>query len=174
MDNKEKISHLKFIIGRYDAYANAVNTKGSFLLAFNSFAAGGYIIKYLDLVDKLRDQCILLAWFQVISALFIISSILSIWLSIKAVYPSLDSGNLRGAYQSLIYFGSVSELDQSTFLTEIAKQDEAGTIDDLSRQSHQVARIVNKKFAYISWASRVIYAELILLMVLFLLFMFNF
>lgn len=173
MDNKEKITHIKFIIGRYDFYANAVNTKGSFLLAFNSFAAGGYIIKYMDLAEKLREECMLLAWFQVISALFIVSSLLSIWFSIRAVYPSLGSGNRRGAYQSLIYFGSVSELEPTVYIDEIAKQDEAGTVDDLSRQAHQVATIVSKKFKLISWASRIVFVELALLLVLFLLFLVN-
>jgi Family of unknown function (DUF5706) len=173
MTESDRITHLKFVLGRYDQYANAVNTKGSFLLAFNSFAAGGFVVNFIKLAEGLKSNCAIHAWFQVISLLFILVSVISICLTIRAVYPALTSGNNRGSYQSLIFFGSVSELSSDTFAQEINSLDNSKTIDDLARQTNQVAVILTGKFRYISWASRLVYVQLVIFFSLFLFVVFN-
>ncbi|WP_460615325.1 Pycsar system effector family protein [Hymenobacter seoulensis] len=173
MTDTDRITHLKFILGRYDQYANAVNTKGSFLLAFNSFAAGGFVVNFLKLAEGLKSNCTVYAWFQVISLLFVLVSVISIYLTIRAVYPALTSGNNRGNYQSLIFFGSVSELQPDTFLQQVKEADNASTINDLARQTNQVASILSGKFRHISWASQLVYVQLTIFFALFLFVVFN-
>lgn len=173
MTDSDRITHLKFVLGRYDQYANAVNTKGSFLLAFNSFAAGGFVVNFLKLAEGLKSNCTLYAWFQIVSLLFVLVSVASIYLSIRAVYPALTSGNTKGSYQSLIFFGSVGELTADMYLTEIQGLDDAKTIEDLSRQTNQVANILNGKFHFIGLASRLVYIQLAVFIALFLFVVFN-
>lgn len=173
MTDSERITHLKFVIGRYDQYANAVNTKGSFLLAFNSFAAGGFVVNFLKLAEGLKSNCRVYAWFQIISLLFVLVSVASIYLSIRAVYPALTSGNTKGSYQSLIFFGSVGDLSADMYLTEIQALDEAKAVEDLARQTTQVATILNGKFRFIGWASRLVYVQLAVFLALFLFVVFN-
>ena len=173
MTDTDRITHLKFILGRYDQYANAVNTKGSFLLAFNSFAAGGFVVNYLKLAEGLKVNCALYAWFQIVSLLFILVSVASIFLCIRAVYPALTSGNNKGSYQSLIFFGSVGELTADMYLKSVQELEVAPTIEDLARQTNQVANILNGKFRYIGWASRLVYVQLVIFIVLFLFVVFN-
>ena len=44
------------LIGRYDFYNGSVNTKAALLVAFNTFVAGGIVLKWKDILDQVEDK----------------------------------------------------------------------------------------------------------------------
>ncbi len=157
----------RFIILRFDNYINAANTKGNFLLAFNTFLCGGIISNYkylLEFVDcpsnyYLVNYCII--------ALFIFSIITTFFI-INAVYPFLKSGNSSiDKYHSHIFFNSVAEFKNGNkYYTSLNKQTAQEVDEDLANQSYHLAKGLKKKFRLLKYAMWFVYGELTILTIL--------
>lgn len=151
---------IKFSIQRYDTYIGAANTKGAFLLAFNSFLCGGLLSNYKTLVSLVESD-----WHTfyklTILGVFILGAV-SLVIILLAIFPFLKSGNSSiDRYHSLIYFGSVSMFDNATkYLEELNSMDEQAFNMDASKQAHQLAKGLRKKYNYLSWATLIIFVQL--------------
>lgn len=169
--NKE---HTKFLIQRYDAYYSSVNTKGSFMLAFNTFLAGAMVTSYKDIAPHLESGNGKL-WFNILLLLLISLSIISLTIIVKAIYPYLKSGNsTQDKYHSLIFFKSVAEYSSlEKFQKEYSSQTEDAVTDDMEKQVYELAQGLKKKYNLISVAGWFIYAEIILLLPLLILIISN-
>ena len=165
----DKRDQSKFIMLRYDNYINGVNTKGNFLLVFNTFFAGLITANYNSIILKVASPCGIIV-FKVLLVLFLICALIAIVKIFQAVYPFLKSGNSsKDAYHSLIFFQSVSEFESSkAYREKFEAQKEEDLHSDLVNQSYELAVGLKKKFKYISDAMHFIYAELVFIILMFL------
>jgi len=160
-DHRDQI---KAIIQRYDAYINGVNTKGSFLLVFNTFLISVICSNYNTVLTKLESHNAIVG-FKIILTVFILIALFGIVSIFRAVYPFLKSGNssIEG-YHSLIFFNSVAEIDSDLkFKEKFDAQTDSQMLNDLILQSYQLARGLKNKFRFIERAMYCIYIELFLI-----------
>jgi hypothetical protein len=158
---------IKFIIQRYDNYINGVNTKGNFLLVFNTFVAGAIATNYGNILTKLDTHGAIIG-FKIILALFFAAVLYTVIMIFKAVYPFLKSGNssIEG-YHSLIFFNSVAEFsDDGKFKNKFDNQTDVEMQNDLVLQSYQLAKGLKHKFSLIEKAMKAIYVEIGLLIIM--------
>jgi len=155
---------LKFIIQRYDNYINGANTKGAFLLAFNTFLCGGLLTNYKELTDLVGAPHV--DYLKTGIFLLVLAGIISLIIVLLAVYPFLSSGNSsQDKYHSLIYFGSVAQLDDpKEYHKAICAQDEAAATEDLARQTYLLSKALFKKFKQLEWATKIIFLQLAIVM----------
>lgn len=171
---ENKIEHLRFVINRYDEQLSNVNTKGSFLLAFNTFLIGGGITSYKDFISVLSLSSCYLCWFNFVVVLLLIVSLIAMWYTIRSVYPFLSSGNIiedpAKKYISLIYFDSITThyKDGEQYFEAIKKQNEEKVLEDLSRQAYIIGEGICRKFRNLNVALFFVYTELILISILIL------
>ncbi|HVW98687.1 MAG TPA: Pycsar system effector family protein [Mucilaginibacter sp.] len=164
---------IKFIIQRYDTYIGGANTKGAFLLAFNSFLCGGLLSNYKTLIAFVEANW-LTAYKLSVLGVFILG-VGSLVVVLLAIFPFLKSGNSSpDRYHSLIYFGSVSMFDNaSKYQDALQAADEQSFIDDASKQAFQLATGLRKKYNYLSWATVMIFIQLALVLAILSLILFS-
>jgi len=164
----------KFIIQRFDTYISGANTKGSFLLAFNTFVVGGIIANYKNLKELIEKPCGIMLLNVLLISICVFALIATI-LIMKAVYPFLKSGNsINQKYHSHIFFGSVAEFKNDVkFLESYQKQTDAMVNEDLARQVYQLAKGVQHKYQQLTWAMIIVYIELFILFLILLLIIIN-
>jgi len=145
--------HQKFLldktISRIDFYINSINSKASFYIAFNTFIIGAIILRYSDIVSKFsypKIQYII----PLILLIIAIGCFLSIYFVIMAVTPYLKSGNQPSSYHSLLFFGSIAEMELDVFMNNIKDSDDTKLQDDLARQVHVLSVGLSSKFKNIS------------------------
>jgi hypothetical protein len=156
--------NIKFIIQRYDNYISGANTKGNFLIAFNTFLTGGIITSY----SKIKELVILSfgkTFIDILICVLFILCVMAIILVIKAVYPFLKSGNSSiEKYHSHIFFNSVAEFhtDKTYYesLTELSDED---FNRDLANQAFKLAKGLKNKYRFLEWAMLVVYGELFII-----------
>jgi hypothetical protein len=151
---------LKFIMLRFDAYISGANTKGAFLLAFNTFLCGGLLSNYSSLVG-LVGACFAI-YVKLTLLLLVLCGLVSLIIVLLAVYPFLKSGNSsKDKYHSLIYFGSVAVFETpEKYIEALNKQDESDVNQDLSKQIYQLAYGLRKKYRQLEWATKIIFVQL--------------
>lgn len=168
MENERE--HSKFIIQRFDSYISGANTKGNFLLAFNTFLCGSVIANYKTLSGLIEDVSALKFLSICLFALFIIG-LVTTGLIMKAVYPFLNSGNsTKEKYHSLIFFNSIAQYESDRdFMAAFQQQSNEGVNEDMAKQSFYLAKALKLKYKVLAWAMRLVFAELILLFITLLL-----
>jgi len=154
---------LKFIMQRYDTYISGANTKGTFLLAFNTFLCGGVLSNYSSLIEMV-GLCLAI-YLKLALLLLVICGIVSLFIVLLAVYPFLKSGNSsKDKYHSLIYFGSVSAFkNPEEYIAALGSQNDPDVFADMSKQIHQLAQGLYKKYRQLEWATKIIFAQLSLI-----------
>ena len=161
---EKQTENTKFIIQRYDNYITGANTKGNFLIAFNTFLTGGIITSY----TKIKELVILSlgkTFIEIQICILFILSILTILLVIKAVYPFLKSGNSSvEKYHSHIFFNSVAEFnsDKKYYESLTGLSDEEFN-RDLANQAFQLAKGLKNKYRFLEWAMLLVYGELFII-----------
>lgn len=159
------------VIQRFDLYLNSVNTKGSLLIAFNTFVLTSIVLKWPELLDQFGAS----GWTRKLAGLFFagcaIAALASMAWCICAVFPSLKSPQSIGEYQSLLFFGHVSQFKSETeYLQAVTKSEEDFWLRDLAYQAHSLADIARRKFEWLSSGTRwLLYGELIPIALLILL-----
>ena len=137
------------VIGRYDTYIGSTNTKAAFLIAFDTFVAGGIVLKWQDIKSAVGDSHP--QSFAVVAALLHVAigaALASLWYTFKAINPFLASPKRPNEYHSNVYFGDAAEhAAPDKYLEAVAKWDEAGLQKDLAFQAHTLAQGLTGKFA---------------------------
>lgn len=133
------------LIKRIDFYINTVNAKGAFLIAFNTFVLGSILIKHQEIIESFTSPKVK----GVVPFLFIIAFVgvlVSLIYVFKAVGAFLKSGNQAGGYQSLMYYGSVKEMDLATYQQAVQGLTSQTLLDDYVRQTHLLSGALSTKF----------------------------
>jgi len=158
--------HLKLIIQRFDTHINSANTKGAFLLAFNTFLCGAILSNQnaLSNLVSISTQPKL----KIGILLFFILGIVCLIIVLLAIYPFLHSGNSsRDSYHSHIYFGSIAEFDSpGKYAESISKQKESESYHDLSIQIFYIAIALKRKYKYLEYATKIILLQLAVLSIM--------
>ena len=102
-----QVDDLWKILTRLDSIVAAVNSKSSFLVAYNTFIIGTVILKLPDLTVGLKGNTKILA--TVLLVLLLAASFFSLIFTFRAAYPFLFSPKKPQLYHSLIFFGHIAE-----------------------------------------------------------------
>lgn len=143
-ENDIKIELLKKNIDRFDNYISTTNAKSSIILAFNGIIVGSIFLKY-DVLIKLFEEpiwCLYLA--IILLSVLGISSIFSIIFAFHVINPFLESGHSNN-YRSMLFFKSISEIGYEKYNQMIDNINNENFIQDLKKQSYQLARGMTKK-----------------------------
>ena len=162
------IELLKENIRRFDHYISTTNAKSSIILAFNGITIGSIFLKYDDFVKLFKnpDQYLNIA-IPLISLLGI-SSIISIFFAFRVINPFLKSGN-NDNYQSILFFKSISEMSYETYKTKVENSSFDNLIEDLERQSYQLAQGMTQKSIDTKRSVMFIYISLSIILILLIL-----
>ena len=165
MDKEREQS--RFLIQRFDNYISGANTKGNFLLAFNTFLCGAIVTNYDKLSSLIENKCCLCYFNSTIILIFFVG-LIAISFIIKAVYPFLKSGNSSAEkYHSKVFFNSIAEFNSDKEFANIYQSQENEEVDeDLARHAYILSKGLKSKYNNLNWAMRFIYIELILLLIL--------
>ena len=160
-----QLEHLRFIIDRYDHYYDTVNSKGQFYLAANTFLLGAFGAAYMLVHSKNLNSSL----FTVSVCILASINWLSIFLTLTAILPY--SGKVkRSKHPSLTFYGSVASQKYKAFLQQISAADDKAIEEDLSRQTHQLAKGLDYKFGLLKKAGYILALQFVLLLPFALLF----
>lgn len=160
----------KFVIQRFDSYISAANTKGNFLLAFNTFLCGCIVSNYKNLTGLINSQSNLKYLNIFLWSLFILG-LVTTTLIMKSVYPFLKSGNsTKEKYHSLIFFNSVAEYDNDKSFKDVFQgQSDSEVNEDMARQAYYLAKALKSKYNILAWSMRFVFFELVILLAILIL-----
>jgi hypothetical protein len=144
---------LKYAISRFDAYYKHIDSKGRFLLGFNTFLIGGVILAVSSILEDSYG------WYKVVlsSLLFIeiILTLISIGYVIVALMPYTKGESVeKKKYKSLFFYGSVANMTETTFCKKIKKYSQVDVLKDLSKQMFLLSKGLNHKFQTLKIAFR--------------------
>lgn len=167
---ENQIEYSKFIIQRYDHYISGANTKGNFLLAFNTFLVGGIIANF-EKLQKLVQHDWTFTFLNILLIILFGLCIITTIIVIRAVYPFLNSGNSsKERYHSHIFFNSVADFEnESSFNDSFSNQTDEQVKEDLTKQTYQLATGLKRKFKFLENAMRFVFIELSVIILLLLL-----
>jgi hypothetical protein len=154
------IASLQNNINRFDHYIAESNNKSNVILAFNGVLIGAILLKY-DVLLKLFESnlwCLNIAIFSII--LLGLISIISIRYAFLSIDPFLKSGNVVNKYHSLLFFKSISEMDEEIYIKKIEECTIEDLKNDLARQSYQLAKGLTIKYGYAKKSVYFIYMDL--------------
>lgn len=167
MENINEIEHSKYLLNRFDHYIEGANSKGNFLLAFSVFLFGFVVASFKDIIAFNHYAC--KDWIIGLLITILIIGLASIAFTIAAVYPFLKTNNSSSKkYHSLVFFNSIAELEEEDFLKKYKEQKDKKVCKDLTKQIYAVSKGLKIKYIRISWAIRLIFVQLLLLLLIIL------
>lgn len=132
--------NLKFILERYDHYIESVQSKSNLYITLNTFVLTGAITLFGGFKDQL-DACL-----TICLLLIIVISIISLIYTLLALIPQTK----KTEQDSVIFFGNVAERNQAVeYYESIKEMDENTFMKDLAHQVQQVAKIVCQKHIHL-------------------------
>ena len=145
-NNKEndfdKVDFLWKVIVRYDHYINTTNTKASLIIAWNGIVIGAVLLQYKYILEIFsidpHGKIIALIAMFLLGFTSLISNLI-IFGVVTPYMPNSDNST------SLIYFSSVSKMDQENYHNFLDKSDNNSIIADLSLQATELAAILETK-----------------------------
>lgn len=144
MNNELRIK----IIERFDLYFSGINNKGAFLLAFNTFLIGAFLVGYTNLINLIG--CQFKCEFNLMIGLLMLCSITSMVFTIISMIPYLDSkGTDR---KSNWFFNDIATDDKEVFFDRINNSLENDTINDLNNQIFELSKGLRKKHQFVKVA----------------------
>jgi hypothetical protein len=135
------------VLGRYDFYNGSVNTKAALLVAFDTFVAGGIVLKWKDIQDAFGAQKIAVVFVAVFLLVALTASLASLCHTFRSVNPFLGSPTIPKNYHSLLFFSAVNEFTAEGYHAEVAKITDEELLRDLAYQAHALAGGLCGKFA---------------------------
>jgi hypothetical protein len=151
IDTKEKMEILKFNIGRYDHYYDAINNKGNVYLALMTFLLGGNVTAFFTVNNEASRGT--LEW--VLFALIVALQLAGIALTLLSLKPYLKSG-AQWPGGSLFFFSDVSDMTLDEYSTQLDGSTSDSVYGDATRQTHQLATGLCYKYTLLNRATYII------------------
>ena len=159
--NKMSVGDLFEILKRYDNYISLANQKASYLLASTLIVLTAAVTNKTGIIAHTEfavftvgKYIISISWLN--EALYIVGIIFLFVLSVFCLFvlfPITSACPKESKYTSLIAYSSVDIMTVDDYIEKLG-DNEYDFIDDLSRQTHHLAKITNHKFRHVKWASR--------------------
>jgi Family of unknown function (DUF5706) len=135
MDNEKRRS-ADGQLERVLSFFPRVDTKISILIGIN-LAMLGYLAVHLTPIVHL-------VWYALFAVAACVALAVSMWFLYKASFP-----NLRGGHDSLIFFGTISQMTEHEYITDFIALDDAAYSSDVLGQVHRNSQILAAKYQYI-------------------------
>lgn len=145
MDNSLKIE----IIKRFDTFFSGINNKGAFLLAFNTFLIGAFLMGYNDFICSIK--CDFKLAFNLMIGFLMLCSIVSMILTIVSMIPYLDSKETNGR-KSNWFFNDIATEDKQAFFDRINSTSNTDNTNDLNNQIYELSKGLKKKHCFVKVA----------------------
>lgn len=155
----DKNEHLKFLIGRFDHYYDSVNNKGNAMLVINTFSIGGIAAFYTAFEDDVNWT----GWLKFFGITLCVLWAASLGLTSGALLPYK-----RSSANSLVYFGDISNLTETSFLQKFSAQQEDGITNDLQSQAYMLSKGLAFKFRLLEWATYLLFLSYAMLILAFI------
>lgn len=160
MDKNDKIENLRYTLSRFDHYNEGANSKGNFILAYSVFLLG-FAVANFEEIRAINNEAYPQLTLILLIAL-VVFVLISIGFAISAVFPFLKNNNSSSKkYHSLIFFNSISEMQESEFMEKVKSQKTKDVIKDMSRQAHVVALGLKYKYKKLGWSLRFLNIQLL-------------
>ncbi len=153
------------VLKRYDAYISQANSKASFLISIIGISTALLITNHQFILSM--TECAKFPWLNdiILGSIGITLSI-SLILSLLVVFPVTWGGEKHGEYISYIAYSSVAKMTYDVFQAHHTSEN-YDFWTDLFRQTHVVARILNRKFTQLKFAAVSSIVAVVLSVVLF-------
>jgi hypothetical protein len=142
---------LRFIISRFDHYFNLANIKASLLLTINGVLIGVAFSTYLNLFNKAirpgLKTCV-----QIGFSMSVILVLISAYFALKVIFAFLKSGKRSLDYHSLVFFGSIQEIEREIFVKKFQETSLDEINKDLIEQAHVLSSGLYKKYKHLNIA----------------------
>lgn len=146
----DQIKFLWDVIKRIDFYNGTLNFKGGLLITYNAAVVGYVLIKSDVLLTGISEPCLLLVA-RILLSLAGAATIVSLVLTLKVVFPFLESSSTQP--QSLIFFKDVAAMESDeVYRDRFRRADGHALVDELAGQVFVVAKGASAKFRWIGWA----------------------
>ncbi len=120
------------------------DTRASLLLGITIAMMGALASSFY----QVGDRTWLIYLVAGISALALIGSLFVLY---QGFFPRTKAPN-----DSLVYFGTIAQIDSTAYIDSFSKLTPQSYLDDLLNQCHINARIVNTKFERLKWSLRLL------------------
>lgn len=163
MEEIKEIEHSRYVLNRFDHYIEGANSKGNFLLAFSAFLFGFIVTSFNHIIafnNSYAKNCTI-----GLLGLILVVGLASIGFTIAAVFPFLKTNNSSSKkYHSLVFFNSIADMEEENFLKQYKQQKDKKARKDMAKQIYAISKGLKTKYFRISWAIRLIFIQLILLL----------
>lgn len=155
MEQQEKIEQLKYNINRFDHYYGTINFKGNFLLGFNTFVIGFFLLNGNKILSQvlLSDNLCIRVLFVVFFTLLFISSFVSSCFIVWATFPYTKGMKKK----SLLLYKDIKDMDMEELESKYENLSKDIQISDLISQNKALADGLVKKFNRLKIATWLVY-----------------
>lgn len=167
---REKLEFLFDVLKRYDHYVATTNFKVALMMSFLGVVILGLITRIAS-ISLTQTGCNYIYFLTItFSVLTIILSIISAINLLRVVFPNTDT---HDGDRSLIFFGDVATCGggEIGYAEKIKGVTDDELVEDLSKQTYIVAKIINEKFRVLKIAVKIIIYGVIPLFTISLLFL---
>jgi len=167
MKEISEVEQSRYVLSRFDHYIEGANSKGNFLLAFSAFLFGFIVTNFNDIVEFNNFSG--KNWITGLLIVILVFGIISIGLTIAAVFPFLKTNNSTSKkYHSLVFFNSIAEMNEEDFLIQYKEQKDKKVCKDMAMQIYAISKGLKTKYNRISWSIGFVFIQLILLLLIIL------
>lgn len=171
LPSASRIDFLLKIINRYDTYITSTNAKASLIIAWNGVVIGAILLKYQEIISQFSCVSKVPTLAGLLLVICGILALVSNGLIFGVVFPFLTAS--RDGRGSLIYFGSVAKTDPQEYVNAIQAASSGDLIKDLAHQASTLAVGLEMKMRRLQKSIWAIYAELVSIALLVILFACN-
>lgn len=154
---KDKITHLKYSISRFDGYFQGVNSKIALYITLNTFILTATTAGSSSIVRQFPNNINLPILFM---TLIVLASAISIICTILASIPYLKNNN-----SSAFYFGYVAHLEFDDYSKKIEELSDEKALHDLKHQAFILAKGLRSKYRNLLIAGYLLLADFVLILI---------
>ena len=145
------------VIHRFDSLIESTNTKAALLIAFNTFAFGGILFKWSEILPSFtgHPSPAIIGLICLTSAAIV--SVLSLLFTIAAIRPFLESGGDSKKYRSNVFFKDIAGYEEAGGYYNAIKTVSIDSLDeDLAFQIYILSKGISKKYKFLKNATNTI------------------
>jgi hypothetical protein len=148
-DQELKLQFLFKTIDRIDHYINLANLKASFLIAMLGIFLAIFFGNYKQITSFLGQGC-LNKVDDILFSTINVTTLIAICFPVRVLLARLESGEKKGQYVSIFYWGSIRELSYETYKNKFDEYEYVKIVDDVMQQIKVLSNIVYDKYQLIN------------------------
>jgi len=166
-----RVDLLVKIINRYDTYIVSTNTKASLIIAWNGVVIGSILMKFQEILGQFSCMNSLSTIVPILLVFCGGFALLSTGLIFGVVFPFLTPS--RDGKPSLVFFSSVADMKPDVYANAMQSISVSDLLGDLAGQASALAFGLKSKMERLQKSIWAIYAELMTIAILLILYALN-